>query len=89
MDAILKVLPAVANALVEAEQWLSCRDQVKHLTEAVERVLTQAERVLAHALLDYRIKSENALKQESVDLAVHAAILRYLEVECRHDPTDL
>ena len=76
-DAILKALPTLANALTEAEQWLSCRDQVELLTEAVESVLTQAERVLAQAHLDYRIKSEYALKQETVDLVINAAMMLF------------
>ena len=76
-DAISKALPAVAKVLAEAERWLSCRDQVKQLTEAVESVLTQAQRVLAQAHRDYRIKSENALKQESVDLVINAAIILF------------
>ena len=75
VDAILKTLPTFADALAEAEQWLSCRDQGKQLTVAVENVLTQAQRVLAQALLDYRIESEYALKQQTVDLIVTASIL--------------
>ena len=39
---------------------------------AVENVLTQARRVLHQARLDYKIKSDNALLQQSVDLAVTA-----------------
>ena len=42
--------------------------------EAVQRVLTQAQRVIALAHRDYRIQSENALKQELVGLAVNGAI---------------
>ena len=76
-DAISKALPAVAKVLAEAEQWLSCRDQVELLTEAVESVLTQGERVLAQAHRDYRVKSENALKQETVDLVINAAIMQF------------
>lgn len=72
---MLKALPTLANALAEAEQWLSCRDQVKQLAEAVEKVLTQAQRVLAQAHLKYRIESANVLKQKSVDLVVNASIL--------------
>ena len=45
VDAILVVLPTLAIALAEAEQWLSCRQQVKQLTETVERVSAQALRV--------------------------------------------
>ncbi len=75
VDAILKALSSFADALAEAEQWLSCRDQVKQLKVAVENVLTQAQRVLAQALLDYRIASEYALKQQTVDLVVNAATL--------------
>ena len=75
LDGISKALPAFADALAEAEQWLSCRDQVKLLTVAVENILTQAQRVLAQALLDYRIASEYALKQQIVDLVVNASIL--------------
>lgn len=74
VDAMLKALPTLANALAEAEQWLSCRDQVRRLTEAVESVLTQAQEVLTQAHRDYRIQSENALKQELVDLAVNGAL---------------
>ena len=75
VDGILKALPSFADALAEAERWLTCRDQVKQLTVAVENVLTQAQRVLAQALLDYRIASEYALKQQIVDLVVNASIL--------------
>ncbi len=75
VDGILKALPAFADALAEAEQWRSCRDQVKQLTVAVENVLTQARRVQAQALLDYRIASEYALKQQTVALVVNATIL--------------
>jgi len=50
---------------------------VKQLTDAVEDVLTQAQRELAQAHLEYRIKSENALKQESVDLVINAAIMLF------------
>ena len=75
VDGILKALPSFADALAEAERWLTCRDQVKQLTVAVENVLTQAHRVLAQALLDYRIASEYALKQQTVDLVVNASIL--------------
>lgn len=77
LDGILKALPAFADALAEAEQWLSCRDQVKLLTVAVENILTQAQRVLAQALLDYRIASDYALKQQIVDLVVNASILMF------------
>ena len=76
-DAISKALPAVAKVLAEAEQWLSCRDQVELLTAAVESVLTQAERVLAQAHRDYWNKFENTLKQESVDLVIDAAIMLF------------
>ena len=38
----------------------------------MESVLAQAQLVLAQAYLEYRIRSENALMQESVDLAVDA-----------------
>ena len=72
VDAILNAIPAMANALAEAERWLLCRDQVKQLADAVESVLAQAQLVLAQAYLEYRIRSENALMQESVDLAVDA-----------------
>ncbi len=75
VDGILEGLPSFADALAEAEQWLSCRDQVKQLTVAVENILTQARRVLAQAVLDYRIASEYALKQQTVDLVVNASIL--------------
>ena len=77
VNEILDVLPALVSALAEAEQWLSYRDQVKQLTDAVENVLTQAQRELAQAHLEYRIKSENALKQESVDLVINAAIMLF------------
>ena len=77
VNEILDVLPALASALAEAEQWLSYRDQVKQFTAAVENVLTQAQRELAQAHLEYRIKSENALKQESVDLVINAAIMLF------------
>lgn len=75
VDAILEVLPTFADSLAEAERWLSCRDQVKQLTVAVENVLTQARRVLHQARLDYKIKSDNALLQQSVDLAVTATTI--------------
>jgi len=77
VNEILDVLPALASSLAEAEQWLSYRDQVKQLTHAVENVLTQAQRELAQVHLEYRIKSENALKQESVDLVINAAIMLF------------
>ena len=73
VDAILMALPTLADALTEAEQWLSCRDQVKQLTDAVNSVLTQAQRAQDQANLDYRIKSESASRRELMDLAIHAA----------------
>ena len=73
VDAILKALPAFADALAEAERWLSCRDQVKQLTVAVENVLTQAQRALDKADLDFRTTSETASKQKMVNLAIYAA----------------
>ena len=75
VDAILEILPTFADSLAEAERWLSCRDQVKLLTVAVENILTQARRVQGQALLDYRIASEYALKQQTVALVVNASIL--------------
>jgi len=72
VDAILEVLPTFGDSLAEAERWLSCRDQVKQLTVAVENILTQGRRVIHQASLDYKIKSDNALLQQSVDLAVTA-----------------
>ena len=75
VDAILEALPVVADALAEAEQWLSCRDQVKQLTVAVENILTQAQRAVDQANLDYRIASEYALKQQTVNLVLNASIL--------------
>ena len=74
-DAISKALPALANAFAEAEQWLSCRAQVKRLAKVVKSVLAQAQQVLDQAHLDYKIKSETALRQESVDLAVPAPVI--------------
>jgi hypothetical protein len=73
IDAILMAVPTLADALTEAAQWLSCRDQVKQLTDGVESVLTQAQRAQNQANLDYRIKSETALRRELVDLAINAA----------------
>ena len=73
VDAIFMALPTLADTLTEAERWLSCRDQVKQLTDAVERVLNQAQRALDQASLDYRIKSEAASRRELLDLAIHAA----------------
>ena len=75
VDEILKVLLELAGALAEAQRWLSCRDQVKQLTGAVENVLEQAQPVLAQAHLKYRIESEFALRQRSVDLAVNTVTL--------------
>ena len=72
-DAILVALPTLADALTEAERWLSCRDQVKQLKDAVENVLTQANLALDQANLEYRIKSETASKQKMVNLAIYAA----------------
>ena len=77
VDEMLKVLPELAGALAEAERWLSCRDQEKQLTGAVEGILIQAQRVLAQAHLDYRSKSENVLKVESAELAVNAVIMLF------------
>ena len=73
VDAIFMALPTLADALTEAERWLLRRDQVKQLTDAVESGLTQAQRALDQANLDYRIKSETALRRELVDLAINAA----------------
>ncbi len=73
VDAILEILPTFADSLAEAELWLSCRDQVKQLTVAVENVLTQAQRALDKADLDFRTKSETASKQKMVNLAIYAA----------------
>ena len=72
VDAILMALPTLADALTEAEGWLSCRDQVKQLTDAVESIVTQAQRAMAEASRDYRIKSEAASRRELMDLAIHA-----------------
>ena len=73
VDAILVAIPTLADALTEAERWLSCRDQVKQLTDAVENALTQAQRALDQANLEYRSKSETASRQKMVNLAFHAA----------------
>ena len=73
VDVILKALPMFADALAEADQWLSCRDQDKQLTVAVENVLTQAHLAQEKANLDFRIGSETASKQKIVNLAIYAA----------------
>ena len=73
VDAILEILPKFADSLAEAERWLSCRDQVKQLTVAVENILTQAHLAQEKANLDFRIGSETASKQKIVNLAIYAA----------------
>ena len=75
VDAKLEIPPTFADSLAEAERWLSCRDQVKQPTMAVENVLTQAQGVLHQAHLDYKIKSDNALFQQSMDIAVTAVTI--------------
>lgn len=72
VDAVSMALPTLADSLKETERWLSDRDQVKQLTDAVESIVTQAQRALDQASLDYRIKSEAASRRELLDLAIHA-----------------
>ena len=68
IDVIIAILPEAAESMAVAERWLRSRDQVKLLTGAVEDVLNRAEREMALAHLDYKIRSESACRAQTVGI---------------------
>ena len=75
VDEIVAILPDASDAMAGAERWLMCRDQAEMLTEAVEDVLKRADREFTQAYLDHRIRSESALRRETMGMVFDVATL--------------